>query len=63
MKTDLHIHTWCSTGTQTPEGVVQEAVSKGIGLICISEAIFITKGWTGAMKPRRSYSCSIRKKC
>jgi len=37
MKTDLHIHTWCSTGTQTPEEVIQEAVSKGIGLISITD--------------------------
>jgi hypothetical protein len=37
MKTDLHIHTWCSTGTQTPEEVIQEAVSKGMGLISITD--------------------------
>lgn len=34
---NLHIHTWCSTGTQAPEEVIQEAVSKGIGLISITD--------------------------
>jgi predicted metal-dependent phosphoesterase TrpH len=37
MKTDLHIHTCCSTGTQTPEEAIQEAVSKGIGLISFTD--------------------------
>jgi len=37
MKADLHIHTWYSTGTQTPEEVIREAVSKGIGLISITD--------------------------
>jgi predicted metal-dependent phosphoesterase TrpH len=37
MKADLHIHTWFSTGTQTPEEVIQEADSKGIGLISITD--------------------------
>ncbi len=37
MKTDLHIHSQCSTGTQTPEAVIQEAVAKGIGSISISD--------------------------
>lgn len=37
MKADLHIHTWHSTGTQTPEAVIQEAVFKGIGLISITD--------------------------
>lgn len=37
MKADLHIHTCFSTGTQTPEEVIQEADSKGIGLISITD--------------------------
>ncbi len=37
MKADPHILTWCSTGAQTPEEAIQEAISKGIGLISITD--------------------------
>ncbi|MCH9732819.1 MAG: PHP domain-containing protein [Actinomycetia bacterium] len=37
MKADLHIHTWCSTGTQTPAEVLHEAAGKGIGLVSITD--------------------------
>ncbi len=37
MQADLHVHTFFSTGTQSPEEVVEEAASKGIGLISITD--------------------------
>ena len=37
MLCDLHIHSCYATGTQTPEAIVEEAVSKGIRLVSITD--------------------------
>ena len=34
---DLHIHSCYATGNQTPEEIIEEAVSKKIGLISITD--------------------------
>ena len=37
MYADMHIHTWFSDGTQTPEEVAEAAKNKGIGLISVCD--------------------------
>ena len=37
MLCDLHIHSCFATGNQTPEAIVEEAVSKNIGLVSITD--------------------------
>ena len=37
MYADMHIHTWFSDGTQTPEEVAEVAKNKGVGLISVCD--------------------------
>lgn len=37
MTTDLHIHSYYSSGTQSPEEAIQEAISKGITFISFTD--------------------------
>ncbi len=37
MLCDLHIHSCLATGSQTPEAIIEEAVSKGIRLVPITD--------------------------
>ena len=57
IRADMHIHTYCSDGTQSPGYVVSAAKAAGVNLICVTD--HDTMGASGEVK-RLAFKAGIR---